>query len=334
MAKILFVSRPAKVRFCELDYEILSREHTVANFGFRFTPLSVLSLFFHMRKNEIVFCWFAGFWSFFCIFFAKLLKKKSIVVPGGFDVANVPKFHYGLMNSPFHRWYVKYILNNCDLALPVTNANYEEILAAGKPKKCAMVYCGVELKPNAGQITKKKQVLTVGIVNKTSSARKGHFRFIETARHLPDIPFILVGRQVDNTIDKLKANAPPNVTFYNFLTDEELYRLFAQSKVYMQLSYHESFGLTVVEAMSMGSTVVVSDNPALAEVVAGTGVVVEIDDYKGIAAKTMQVFDSWPDYNEKAAQRALQFDIKIREQKLLDEVSALILESDRNKKKQ
>jgi glycosyltransferase involved in cell wall biosynthesis len=331
MAKILFVSRPAKVRFRELDYQILSREHTVTNFGFKFTPLSVLSLFVHMRKNDIVFCWFAGLWSFFCIFFAKLLKKKSIVVPGGFDVANVPKYNYGLTNSPFHRWYVKYILNNCDLALPITKANYEEVLAITKPKKCTMVYCGVELKPSARQLTKKKQVLTVGIVNKDSSHRKGHFRFIETAKYLPDIPFILVGRQVDNTIDKLKANAPPNVTFYDFLNDEELYNLFAQSKVYMQLSYHESFGLSVVEAMSMGSTVIVSDNPALAEVVADTGIVVDIDDYKGIAAKTMQVFESRPDYNEKAAERALQFDIKIRERKLLDEVDAMISASDGKK---
>jgi len=324
MAKILFVSRPAKVRFRELDYKILSQEHTVTNFGFKFTPLSVLSLFIQMRKNDLVFCWFAGLWSFFSVFFAKVLKKKSIIVPGGFDVANVPEYNYGLANSPFHRWYVKYVLNNCDLALPITNANYEETLAVAKPKKCAVVYCGVELKPAVKQYTKRKQVLTVGIVDKSSSLRKGHFRFIETAKYLPDVPFILVGRQMDNTIEKLKVDAPPNVTFYNFLNDEELYNLFAQSKVYMQLSYHESFGLSVVEAMSMGATPVVSDNPALAEVMGSNGVVVDINDYRGIAAKTKEVLDSWPDYNEKGAKRAMQFDIKIRAGKLLKEVDAII----------
>jgi len=324
MAKILFVSRPAKVRFRELDYKILSQEHTVTNFGFKFTPFSVLSLFAQMRKNDIVFCWFAGLWSLFSVFFAKLLKKKSVVVPGGFDVANVPEYNYGLINSPWHRWYVKYILKNCDLALPITNANYDETLAVAKPKKCVMVYCGVELKPQVKQLSKKKQVLTVGIVNKDSSRRKGHFRFIETAKYLPDVPFILVGRQVDDTIEELKANAPPNVTFYDFLNDEELYKLFAESKVYLQLSYHESFGLSVVEAMSMGSTVVVSDNPALAEVVADTGAVVDINDFKGIAAKIKEVLDSRPDYNEKAAERAMQFDINNRAGKLLDVVRTLI----------
>lgn len=326
MAKILFVSGAAKVRFRELDYQILSQEHTVTNFGFTFTPLSVLRLFIQMREHDVIFCWFAGLWAFFGVFFAKLLKKKSIVIPGGFDVANVPQFNYGLINSPIHGygWYVKYVLRNCDLALPITNANYDETLAIAKPKKCTVVYCGVELKQGIKRVAKKKQVLTVGIVNKYSSPRKGHFRFIETAKYLPDVPFILVGRQVDNTIEKLKADAPPNVAFYNFLSDEELYNLFSQSKVYMQLSYHESFGLAVVEAMSMGCTAVVSDNPALAEVMGDNGVVVNIDDYEGIAAKTKEVLDSWPDYNEKSAERAKQFDIRLRAPKLLREVDAII----------
>ncbi len=324
MAKILFVSRPAKVRFRELDYEILAREHTVTNFGFKFTPLSVLNLFIQMRKNDLVFCWFAGLWSFFSIFFAKILKKKSIVIPGGFDVANVPEFKYGLVYSPFHRWYVKYVLNNCDLALPITNANYHETLAVAKPKRCEMLYCGVELKENMKKITKKKQVLTVGIVDKSSSTRKGHFRFVETAKYLPDVPFILAGRQKDNTIGKLKENAPPNVIFYDFLPDEELYNLFAESKIYLQLSYHESFGLSVVEAMSMGCTPVVSDNEALAEVVGDNGVVVDINDYKNIAARIKEVLDSWPDYNEKGAERALLFDINIRGEKLLKIVRTVV----------
>lgn len=324
MAKILFVSRPAKVRFRELDYKILSQEHNVSNFGFRFTPLSVLQLFAEVRRNDAVFCWFAGLWSLFSVFFAKLLKKKSIVVPGGFDVANVPEFNYGLANSPFHRWYVKYILKNCDLALPITNANYQEAMAVAKPKKCEVVYCGVELKPAVKQFTKKKQVLTVGIVNKSSSERKGHFRFIEMARLLPDIPFILVGRQMDDTIKKLKDSAPSNVTFYDFLSDEQLYNLFAESKVYLQLSYHESFGLSVVEAMSMGSTPVVSKDPALAEVIGDSGVVVDIKDYKNIAEKIMEVFNSGPDYNEKAAERALKFDINNRAVNLLNEVRMIM----------
>lgn len=330
MAKILFVSRPAKVRFRELDFRILSQEHSVTNFGFRFTPLSVLQLFAEVHRNDAVFCWFAGVWTFFAVLFCRFLKKKSIVVPGGFDVANVPEFKYGLVYSPLHRWYVKYVLKNCDLALPITNANYREAIAVARPKKCEVVYCGVELKSGIKQSAKKKQVLTVGIVNKSSSERKGHLRFIEVAKLLPDIPFILVGRQMDDTIDKLKASSPPNVIFYDFLSDEQLYNLFAESKVYLQLSYHESFGLSVVEAMSMGSTPIVSSNPALAEVIGDSGVVVDIKDYQSIAEKIKEVFESWPDYNQKAAERALTFDINNRAVKLLDEVRRIFSQENGN----
>jgi len=74
----------------------------------------------------------------------------------------------------------------------------------------------------------------------------------------------------------------------------------------------------------MGCTAIVSDNPALAEVMGDNGVVVDINDYKGIAAKTKEVLDSWPDYNEKSAERAKQFDIRMRAPKLLKEVDAII----------
>jgi glycosyltransferase involved in cell wall biosynthesis len=253
-----------------------------------------------------------------------MLKRKSIVIAGGFDVANVPEINYGLSNSLFHTLYARYALNNCDLVLPISKSSYEETLSFAKPRKCELLYCGIELKKNVKQIKKKKQALTVGAVNKISSLRKGHFRFIEVARRLPDVPFILVGRQKGNTIDTLKKKATSNVTFYNFLPDEELDNIFAQSKVYLQLSYHEAFGLTVVEAMSMGCTPIVSNRTALPEIVGDCGVIVEPDNYDGVAEKVKEVLEHWPDYNEKGSERAVQFDIKIRAEKLLQTVRAMV----------
>ena len=57
-----------------------------------------------------------------------------------------------------------------------------------------------------------------------------------------------------------------------FLNDEELTNLFSESKFYVQLSEHEAFGCSVVEAGICGCNLIVSSKSALPEVVAENGV--------------------------------------------------------------
>ena len=63
------------------------------------------------------------------------------------------------------------------------------------------------------------------------------------------------------------ASAPANVRFTGFVSREALRDLYAASRVYLQLSVHEGFGVAVVEAMAMGCTPLVTDLASLRELV-------------------------------------------------------------------
>ena len=63
----------------------------------------------------------------------------------------------------------------------------------------------------------------------------------------------------EKTINRVKKYAPENVTFLGFLKKTELIGYYKTSKFYLQLSRHEAFGVSVVEAMSYGCIPIVSN---------------------------------------------------------------------------
>ena len=69
---------------------------------------------------------------------------------------------------------------------------------------------------------KEDLILTVAYVNKGTIKRKGLETFVEAAKYLPNLKFVVVGPHYDNSIRKLKSIASGNVKFTGFVPDEEL----------------------------------------------------------------------------------------------------------------
>ena len=131
-------------------------------------------------------------------------------------------------------------------------------------------------------VKKKKQVLTVGEINKETYLRKGLDRFIDLAKGMLDINFYHIGKWTDNKgnfddtfFNYVKSISPKNIEYLGYLNDEELYNFFKESKVYAQLSRHEAFGVSVVEAISYNCIPVVWNSFSLPEVVCGNGFIVD-----------------------------------------------------------
>lgn len=68
-----------------------------------------------------------------------------------------------------------------------------------------------------------------------------------------------------------------------FLDDKAYFQLFKNAKALVFLSYIEGFGLPPLEAMELGVPVICSDRTSLPEVVNEAGILVDPDDYKGVA---------------------------------------------------
>jgi len=84
------------------------------------------------------------------------------------------------------------------------------------------------------------------------------------------------------------------------IDDDELHRVVAASTCLAYVSRYEGFGLPPLDAMAVGTPVVASDLPALAEVIRGAAVVVDPTDVAAVAGGLHQVL-SWSDRERAAA---------------------------------
>jgi glycosyltransferase involved in cell wall biosynthesis len=105
---------------------------------------------------------------------------------------------------------------------------------------------------------------------------------LEVAKQMPDTKFILIGNHKKNIADKWKKNAPNNLEIKGFLPPDELVKFYQRAKVYAQLSYQESFGCALAEAMLCEGIPVVTKRGGMPEVVGDSGFYIEYDDIKGI----------------------------------------------------
>ncbi|MEO7147296.1 MAG: glycosyltransferase family 1 protein [Terrimesophilobacter sp.] len=127
-------------------------------------------------------------------------------------------------------------------------------------------------------------VLSVG----TLEPRKGLEALIQSFARADavDLPLLIVGPEgwgdVDIAAIAAEAGlAEGRVRTLGFLADADLAVALNRARVFAFPSVAEGFGLSVVEAFNFGTPVVHSDAPALLEVAAGAGLIVEREDSAG-----------------------------------------------------
>ena len=281
--KILFLSA-YNSSFVRNDRDILERfaDVTTISIPIKRNIFTIVSLaykvFVGVCKNDIIYCWFAELPAYISVFFSKLLHKKSIVVIGGYEVANVPGIKYGGMLNPKNVKKVRYILHNTDITLAVSKSNKKEIEDNFITKRLQLVYNGVQTESFYPQGDKKDIVITVGNVTRETLQRKGLETFVKSAALLPDTKFILIGKHFDESSEYLSSIASDNVIFTGFVNDNELLKYLQEAKVYVQVSAHEGFGISLAEAMLCECIPVVTSCGALPEVAGASAFYVPFND--------------------------------------------------------
>lgn len=245
-----------------------------------FFNFSLLMLF---KWSDSIIIWFASSHALPFVVLNTLFKKKIFIIAGGYDVAQCPSINYGAMRFGYRRSLGQWILSRCDQVIAVSNSNKNEIITNANvdEKNIELIYNGVKLGRQSTHFKKKNQVLTVGEINEETILRKGLDRFLNVAKSLPYVQFIHIGKWTDKhgkpsdyAINKLKNIAPKNVKFLGFVKKDVLDNYFMDSKIYLQLSRHEAFGVSVVEAMNYNCVPIVSNAYALPEVVGNNGYII------------------------------------------------------------
>lgn len=304
--------------FVENDYEILSNHFVISRVEYK-KIWDAFKIMMAVLKSDISFSWFADGWAFFAVLFSKLFRKKSIVVVGGYDVAREPEINYGLfVKSKIRQWMGKYVLNHADMLLPVSNyvknACYKYLT---HPRDLFVLYNGVDDKKFKPEGRKEDLIITVVSGGLRDIIKvKGIDTFINAAKLFPDVEFKVFGLS-ENDIKTLKAlDLPKNIELFGYLPQEELIAHYQRAKVYCQLSFIESFGMALAEAMSSECIPVVTNKGALPEVAENTGFYVSYGDLEATAKAIKEALKS--DKGKEARERIKKmFPIEKREKELI-----------------
>lgn len=316
--KILFVYYTFS-SFVKNDLELLKKHFNVKTVRWC-GKKNIFKIMYSTMKADITFSWFAGDHAAVTVFFSRLFRKKSVIVVGGGDVADVPELNYGQFTQKrYKKRLAKYALKNADIVLPVSNFTKNEMLKRVKPKKFKLVYNGVDIDKYKPECKKENNlVITVGGVVWSNLKRKGIETFVRSAKYVPGARFVVIGKIGDDSINYLKSIASKNVKFTGYITEENLISYLQKAKVYVQPSLHEGFGVSVAEAMLCECIPVTSKCGALPEVVGDTGFFVPYGDEKATADAIKKALKSPSELGKKARQEIINnFTINIREKQFL-----------------
>ncbi len=278
-----------------------------------------------VRNSDLLYIWFASYHALKAVWLAKKYGKKVVTVASGYSVANLPQYNYGLAAHFYTRWMPIFILKNSDIILAVSKANKREIENLVKNANIKIVYHGVDIEKFTfdENLKKRRMVITVGGLDKTSWRRKGIDKFIEVAEQFPETPFFVIGRIKEN-VKKYMKNLPQNLKFTGFVSDEKLVEFYQKAKVYAQFSFHEAFGCSVAESMLCGCIPVVTNMGSLPEVVGETGFVIPYWNKEKAVSAVKEALNASDEAGKKARERVINnFALTKREKRLVEEIRSL-----------
>jgi glycosyltransferase involved in cell wall biosynthesis len=325
--KILIVAPSVVATFVHQDHELLRSAFDTELISVTGTSAH-LDLRRRIRMADAVLIWFAGRHAAPAVWWARRNSKPIITVVGGYEAAWDPEIGYGTPPGSLRERYVRWILRNSNRILAVSNATLTGIhrLAPEVAPKTRLLYNAVDTDRFAMIAgTMRRGVSCVGAINKSTLVNKGWLLYRDVASAMPDVPFTAIGPATDEDGRKLVSQRPPNLRYLGRLTGVDLVAQYQEAAVYWQGSRHESFSLSLAEAMACGCIPVVSRRGALPEVAGDSGFY--LDDFSvENAASTIRKALAAPDSERAAARQRIvdHFGIEHRRAELCAEVAAVL----------
>lgn len=245
------------------DLDILKENHVVTVFdlsthasSFRQIPRYFYDTFLEynrVRRSDAMRIWFADYPAIPFIIWAKLFRKPIVMRVAGWEVYTAPDINYGNQLNPIRGAVSRWLLRNATVCVTPSKA-YEKIIKSLVPE------ANVAVCPNSVDIELCESPLPEkhGVVTALVS--------MAFTRELKGIPTF--EKATEGMGFRIVENVP----------HDKLIEILKSSKVYCQLSYTESFCVTLLEAMACGCIPVVTDRDALPEVVGDCGLVVPYGD--------------------------------------------------------
>jgi glycosyltransferase involved in cell wall biosynthesis len=288
--RILFIY-PYLSSFIEKDLNILKEEFEVIPFQYR-GKKDMLKLLKYVITTNLNVSWFSMGHATSAVLFSRIFGKKSVIIAGGWDVVTMPEIGYGAMKGKRIKK-TRYALKHANRIFAVSESTKDWVLRWVKRDDVITLYHGFDAQTFFPMGEKENMVITVGkLTNEVTIGIKGLETYLKTAELLPDVKFVLIGNHNPKTAEMWKSKAPSNLEILDFIPSENLIEYYQKAKVYAQLSYQESFGCALAEAMLCECVPVVTRRGAIPEVVGNAGFYVEYGDSQETAEKLKYALNS------------------------------------------
>ncbi len=327
---VLFISHN-KAQFVKNDLRLLEKHFTVrAHFfqpGHFFQVLAgqirlAAWLLIHIWRCRLLYLWFVDFHGFLPLIAAKLLRKKTVMIIGGYEVIHMPELNYGALTDPIRAFCVRFALRHADLLLAVSDHSASKARELEPAARVQTLYNGVDgdlFQMIAGEV-KQPIVLTVCSAGDERTALiKGLDHVMETARIMPETEFYIVGvtDQARRFCEERKTGN--HIHLLGKMPQAELVALYSRAKIYIQLSRQESFCLTLAEAMACQCIPIVSTSGALPEIAGDLGLTVDVRQPSQIRAAIHHGLRLRKDHGTRCRERVEKyFSLRTRERDLLE----------------
>jgi glycosyltransferase involved in cell wall biosynthesis len=257
------------------------------------------------------------------------LRKKTLVVVGGFDAAYVPEIGYGIFVNRWRRVLTNIVYRQTDKILVVDISLKKDVVRNSHldtGKKIVVIPTGYDsAKWKLGDRDRENLVITVAGVKWSNVRRKGLETFVKTAKYLPDMKFVLIGKHYDDSIQYLKSISTSNVYFTGFISENELIRYYQRAKVYCQLSRYEGLPTSLCEAMLCGCIPVGTKYCGIPTAIGNAGFYVPYGDIKSTVAEVQRALNAKDEKRNVARERIKKnFPLQRRERELVNNINELL----------
>ncbi|MBL7074569.1 glycosyltransferase family 4 protein [candidate division KSB1 bacterium] len=255
-----------------------------------------------------------------------MLRKKSVIILGGVDVAKEREINYGIWLNPWKSKLVRFAYRHADKILVVDPSLKEKAVRLAKYNGNNIVYLPMGYNSNFWRPSGPKEpiVLTAALYEDPQRVKvKGIDKLIETARVLKDVSFVVVGVK-ETLIPTLQKMSSKNITFIPPVPRERLVSYYQRAKVYCQPSYTEGFPNALCEAMLCGCIPVGTKVAGIPTAIGDSGLMVPYGDISALSSALKKALAMDEGSGQLARNRiANLFPMERREKGLIEIISGI-----------
>lgn len=222
-------------------------------------------------------------------------------------------------------WPQRLVLNGADAVATVSKTTKSQIERVRLTKRPVhVIYNASDLTPTtAVDGFRSNQVLYMG-----SFIGYKNVETLIRAIALTDLELVLLSKispERRSELESLADHQGAKVRFIGGVTDQQYSEWLSKSRALVSASFDEGFGIPVVEAMSHGVPVILSDLAIFKEVAGEAGLFFDAKDEHSLAAHIEQLGNRklWEEKSARAKEQAKSFDWQHSAEKLLNLVRSL-----------